>query len=80
MHLAVIFGRTDIAQLLLQAGAKVKVNNNSRWTAMEEAVASGNRDLVWSSECYRLLHVLWKGAYDVSGLPCRADQFCRRHS
>ncbi|RMZ56962.1 hypothetical protein APUTEX25_005024, partial [Auxenochlorella protothecoides] len=46
LHLAVIRGKREIVEALLEAGASVGAKNIARWNALDEAIALGNGELV----------------------------------
>lgn len=45
LHLAVMLGREDCLQVLLDHGAKIAVKNSQGWTPLAEAVSYGNREI-----------------------------------
>ncbi|KAM7342078.1 ankyrin repeat domain-containing protein 13C [Cochliomyia hominivorax] len=46
LHLAVMLGRKECIDLLLQHNATVKIKNNEGWTVLAEAISYGDRDTI----------------------------------
>jgi hypothetical protein len=55
LHLAVMLGREDCLQVLLEHEAKIAVKNSQGWTPLAEAVSFGNREI---SESLLLIDLL----------------------
>ena len=48
LHLAVMLGRRECAQLLLAHGAPVKLKNTAGWSPLAEAISYGERQTIAS--------------------------------
>lgn len=48
LHLAVMLGHTEAAQILVKHGAVVKCRNKQLWTPLNEAISYGDRNLIRS--------------------------------
>ena len=53
LHLAITLGHLETMQVLLSAGADINIQNNQKWSALQEAIGTGDPEIVGKALQYR---------------------------
>ena len=54
LHLAISLGHLESMQALLSAGADINIENTQKWSALQEAISTGDPEIVSKALQYRL--------------------------
>jgi len=54
LHLAIALGHLESMQALLSAGADINIENAQKWSALQEAISTGDPEIVGKALQYRL--------------------------
>ena len=54
LHLAITLGHLESMQALLSAGADINIENAQKWSALQEAISTGDPEIVGKALQYRL--------------------------